>query len=168
MFNLSDWIGIEGGEIVFKEKARNASAIEIYFLSQYLLSNLSRHCQNSKEIRWEVKSKKENILKGETINTIEKLEKNYSSKIGESLGLGDSYNSKDKNKIHFTYHSLVFKLLSGFDFKYNGKKVTQAEYCEIFGLKRKETLSEYLSGNKYKMTQQLANNYCQLGVEIFK
>ena len=168
MFNLSDWIGIEGGEIVFKEKARNASAIEIYFFSQYFLSNLSTNCQNSKKIRWEVKSKKENILKEETINTIEKLEKNYSSEIGKSLGLGDSYNSKDKDKIHFTYHSLVFKLLSGFDFKYNGKKVTQAVYCEIFGLKRTATLSEYLSGNKYKMTQQLANNYCQLGVEIFK
>lgn len=168
MFNLSDWIGIEGGEIVFKEEARNASAIEFFCLSQYLLSNLSRHCQNSKEIRWEVKSKKENILKEETINKIGELEKNYSSEIGKSLGLGDSYNSKDKDKIHFTYHSLVFKLLSGFDFKYNGKKLTQAVYCEIFGLKRIATLSEYLSGNKYKMTQQLINNYCQLGLEIFQ
>ena len=168
MFNLSDWIGIEGGEIVFKEKARNASAIEIYFFSQYFLSNISTHCQNSKQIRWEVKSKKENILKEETINKIGELEKNYSSEIGKSLGLGDSHNSKDKAKIHFTYHSLVFKLLSGFEFKYNGKKVTQSVYCEIFGLKRIATLSEYLSGNKYKMTQQLTNNYCQLGLEILK
>ena len=168
MFNLSDWIGIEGGEIVFREKVRNASAIEFFCFSQYFLSNLSTNCQNSKEIRWEVKSKKENILKEETINKIGELEKNYSSEIGKSLGLGDSYNSKDKYKIHFTYHSLVFKLLSGFEFKYNGKKVTQAEYCEFFGLKRKATLSEYLSGNKYKMTQQLTNNYYQLGLEIFQ
>ena len=60
----------------------------------------------------------------------------------------------------FYYHAIILKILLQANFKYREKKITQKDYCKIFGL-REATISKYI--NDIEMLNQL--KHCLWDIE---
>lgn len=65
-----------------------------------------------------------------------------------------------KKEPKFYYHAMVLKVLLQYNFKFGKKRITQKDYCKIFGL-REATISTYI--NDIKMLNKL--KHCLWDIE---
>lgn len=130
---------------------RNASPSEITSFLNNLTKIISEENKYIKRINAECEVARHYTFTETTKNMIMQYQCHYEDKIASEV--------KEKES-KFYYHAIILKILLQANFKYREKKITQKDYCKIFGL-REATISTYI--NDIKMLNKL--KHCLWDIE---
>lgn len=112
----------------------NASPSEITSFLNNLTKIISEENKYLKRINAECEVARHYTFTETTKNMIMQYQCYYENKIASEI----------KKKVpKFYYHAMVLKVLLQYNFKFGKKRITQKDYCKIFGL-REATISTYI------------------------
>lgn len=118
---------------------RNASPSEIINFLNNLTKIISEENKYLKRINAECEVARHYTFTETTKNVIMQYLCYYEDKIASEI---------KKKEPKFYYHAMVLKVLLQYNFKFGKKRITQKDYCKIFGL-REATISTYINVTVY-------------------
>ena len=130
---------------------RNASPSEITNFLNNLTKIISEENKYIKRINVKCEVARHYTFTETTKNMIMQYQCCYEDKIASKI---------KKKEPKFYYHAMVLKVLLQYNFNFGKKRITQKDYCKIFGL-REATISTYI--NDIEMLNQL--KHCLWDIE---
>lgn len=156
MVLLPSFMCLENGNVINEFNLdsvdlRNASPSEITSFLNNLTKIISEENKYIKRINVKCEVARHYTFTETTKNMIMQYQCCYEDKIASKI---------KKKEPKFYYHAMVLKVLLQYNFKFGKKRITQKDYCKIFGL-REGTISKYI--NDIEMLNKL--KHCLWDIE---